>query len=248
MVSGLNFGGNPVVLFNNVPLAGCVPDLLPLPTALTCTSPPGDGLGHIITLSAGNQTVNHTQPWNYDAPFIQTVSPSSAPTQGFSPLAMTGTSLGTGAVPSTYDVYFRDCSVAYQAAATDSAVVRTAQWTVVGSGSTATISDAGTNKGLASITITPPGLFAALYDVQLRWPNNGGSAAPNVPVSIVTATGSVPISLNQRVNAGDWVSMGQFVLGAAPSVTLSNTGTSPSSLVTLDSIRFCRRVRSFSDA
>jgi hypothetical protein len=76
VLTGSNFGLNPVVLFNGVPLSGCT---RPTPTTLSCPSPAGDGLGHVVSLSVAGQNTTAPVAWDYDPPYISRLMPTNGP-------------------------------------------------------------------------------------------------------------------------------------------------------------------------
>ena len=125
---------------------------------------------------------------------------------------------------------------------TDSAFV-----TMVGSWSTSTfessyigsnyLHDGNTGKGTKSITFTPDIPTPGEYAVYLYW-NSSANRADNVPVSVVSTSGTDTLTVDQRYNGGAWFYIGTYNFddGTGGSVTLSNTGTSE--YVIADAVRF----------
>lgn len=88
-LTGTNFGLTPSATFGSITLQ---------PTSSTHTSavfavPAGQGLNQSLQLTVGQQTSN-TVLYNYDAPGITSVSPTSAPTSGNTPITITGNNFG----------------------------------------------------------------------------------------------------------------------------------------------------------
>jgi hypothetical protein len=74
------------------------------------------------------------------------------------------------------------------------------------------------------------------YSVSLRW-NSGTNNASNVPVDIVTSSGTVTVVVDESRNAGTWFTLGTYTLDpSTASVTVRNTGTN--GLVVADAIQF----------
>ncbi len=191
VVAGLNFGGSPQIFFDNTPLT-CTPLGAPTVQSLTCTSPAREGLGHFISVSAGNQTINATIFWNYDSPVINSISPSVGPTPGVSSLLVGGVSLGTGF--GSYSSYLRQCLTYSGADTTNPATTRTG-WTV-----NAPYLEA-TAPTVANMQVTPPvgSLFGGVnYDILMTWPNAGPSKSSVVQVTVQKLGGSVTYFVNQQ--------------------------------------------------
>ncbi len=96
--------------------------------------------------------------------------------------------------------------------------------------------DGNLTKGLSSVTF--PGKVPAFgtYTVSMRW-NAGTTHATNVPVDIVTSSGTVTVTVDESKNAGAWFTLGTFTLDpGTASVTIRNTGTN--GLVVADAIQF----------
>jgi hypothetical protein len=67
---------------------------------------------------------------------------------------------------------------------------------------------------------------------------SGSNRASNVPVDIVSSTGTTTVSIDQRVNGGQWVSLGvhDFAAGTSGSVLIGTAGTS--GYVVADAVKF----------
>ncbi len=86
--------------------------------------------------------------------------------------------------------------------------------------------DGDTGKGTKSVRFTPTIPVAGNYDVFMIW-TSGTNRATNVPVDIVSATGTTTVVVDQTVNGGQWVSLGayDFDAGTTGSVLVRTTGT-----------------------
>jgi hypothetical protein len=93
-------------------------------------------------------------------------------------------------------------------------------------------------KGHSSVTFTPQLPTGGTYQVSMRWPSaRFGAAASNVPVDIVTSSGTVTVTVDETQNSGQWVSLGSFDLSpATAAVRVRNDGTS--GLVLADAVGF----------
>lgn len=99
--------------------------------------------------------------------------------------------------------------------------------------------DGNTQKGLKSFRFNPYLPADGTYEVFVRWTSSSNRAS-NVPVQIVTATGTVSCQVDQRSNGGLWFSLGvySFNRGNGGNVQISNTGTN--GFVVVDAVRFVR--------
>lgn len=95
--------------------------------------------------------------------------------------------------------------------------------------------DRNAAKGTKSV-IYPLSLSAAgEYEVFARW-SAGGDRATSVPIDIVHDGGTATMRVNQKVQGGEWVSLGRFQLQTrGNTVTIRNAETS--GLVVADAIR-----------
>lgn len=96
------------------------------------------------------------------------------------------------------------------------------------------IDDANKNKGACSITFTPTLPASGQYDVYATWTgsiNAGlggfGIHADNVPISVVSSSGTTQLVANQCVGTNLWNYLGSysFASGTTGSVAISNAGT-----------------------
>jgi hypothetical protein len=99
------------------------------------------------------------------------------------------------------------------------------------------LTDGNTGKGTKSVRFTPTIPTTGSYDVFMMW-TSGTNRATNVPVDIVSSSGTTTLSLDQTVNGGQWVSLGayDFVAGTTGSVLVRTTGTT--GFVIADAIGF----------
>ena len=102
------------------------------------------------------------------------------------------------------------------------------------------IYDGNTGKGSKSVRFTPDLLTAGNYEVFARWPTNANRAT-NVPIDIISASGTATVSVNQQLNNGLWVSLGTYTFNAGKggSVLIRNGGTNGQVIV--DAVRFLKR-------
>jgi hypothetical protein len=87
------------------------------------------------------------------------------------------------------------------------------------------VHDGDTDKGAKTITFTPDLPSEGAYDIYLKWTKHSNRAT-NVPVEIVTASGTETVTVNQREQGG-WVKIatGKFKAGKSGSLTISNKDT-----------------------
>jgi hypothetical protein len=97
--------------------------------------------------------------------------------------------------------------------------------------------DGNTGKGTKSITYTPDLEATEAYEVFMRW-TDGDSRSDDVPVTIYHADGSSQITVNEKINGEEWMSIGtyNFVVGTSGSVVVSTTGTTQ--YVIIDAFKF----------
>jgi len=102
------------------------------------------------------------------------------------------------------------------------------------------INDGNTGQGTKSVRFTPNLPVAGNYQVYAWW-TSGTNRASNVPVSIVTATGTSSVQVNQTTSGGQWVSLGTFTFnsGTGGSVVIGNT--SANGFVIADAVRFLQQ-------
>jgi autotransporter-associated beta strand protein len=98
------------------------------------------------------------------------------------------------------------------------------------------IQDGNTGKGSKSVRFTPT-LQAGDYQVSIRH-TAGSNRASNVPVDIVHADGTDYVTVNQRYDNAQWITLGifRFTAGTAGSVLVGNSGTD--GYVIADAVRF----------
>ena len=101
------------------------------------------------------------------------------------------------------------------------------------------IHDGNAGKGTKSVRFTPTLPVAGNYEVFARWTSNTGRAT-NVPIDIISTSGTTTMSVNQQLNGSQWVSQGiySFNAGTAGSV-LIRTG-STNGFVIADAVRFLK--------
>ncbi|MHA3772677.1 FAD-dependent oxidoreductase [Verrucomicrobiota bacterium sgz303538] len=99
--------------------------------------------------------------------------------------------------------------------------------------------DQAAGKGTKSVRFTPDLPAAGEYDVYLRWTSHTNRSS-NVPVDVISATGTDTITVNQQQNGGIWFLLrrGQFTAGTAGSVLVRTTGTANGSYVVADAARW----------
>jgi hypothetical protein len=99
--------------------------------------------------------------------------------------------------------------------------------------------DGATAKGTRSVTFSPNLPAAGAYDVFVRWTADPNRST-NVPIDLVTPTGTITNTFNQRQNGGTWVSLGRADLPAGPggSVVVRTAGTAEGTYVIADAARW----------
>ncbi|OAM90069.1 BNR-4 repeat-containing protein [Termitidicoccus mucosus] len=105
--------------------------------------------------------------------------------------------------------------------------------------------DNGSGKGSKSVTYTPRLPSSGTYTVQAWWPNTNASFATNTPIDIVHSGSTDTVIVNQRLNGGDWFTLGNYEFTGAGDeyVKIKNDGTtelvaSGTAHVIADAIRF----------
>ena len=92
----------------------------------------------------------------------------------------------------------------------------------------------GTGADTATWTITVP--ETGSYEVYARWSVAGSNRASDAPYTVYYDGGSATGDMDQRVNGGEWVSLGVYSFEAGPaSVALSDDADG---YVIADAIRF----------
>jgi len=86
--------------------------------------------------------------------------------------------------------------------------------------------DGNAGKGTKSVRFIPTIEQAGNYEVLMRWVASN-AAASNVPVEIVTGTGTAYTQIDQRYQGGQWNSLGvyPFTSGTAGSILIRNDNT-----------------------
>jgi len=139
---------------------------------------------------------------------------------------------GTRAAPTTLTIVDN---------ANTSATESTGSWTVTSTApgyyGTNYAHDGNTNKGASTFTFKPTLGAAGDYAIYARWPGDPNRAT-NVPMDVTTADGTVKtVTVNQRINGGQWNLVGAFNLGIANArATLRNLGTD--GYVVADAVKF----------
>jgi hypothetical protein len=103
-------------------------------------------------------------------------------------------------------------------------------------------------KGNKSITFTPNLPNAGRYGIYLWWEDDT-TYSNQVPVDVITASGTTTITVNQRKNGGKWVSLGNYQLGSgtATSVRIRNAVPAGSGAVTANAVDFVQEVDTDND-
>lgn len=183
-------------------------------------------LGMTVTFAAGSATA------------IKTVSPiddaTVEPTETVVATVIAGTGYVVGS-PSSATVNLLDNDGIVEDLLVDNAD-GPAQVEVVGAWTTTNVSpgywganylhDGNTAKGTKSVTFIPSVLTAGSYEVFL-WYTAGANRASNLPVDIIHSGGTNTVTVNQRLNGSQWVSLGtfSFATGTAGRIRLRTTGT-----------------------
>jgi hypothetical protein len=125
----------------------------------------------------------------------------------------------------------------------DAETVASGEWTssssVAGYVGLNYIHDGNTGKGTKNVRFRPTLPEADAYAVYLRWTADPNRAS-NVPVDVISASGTKTFSFDQRQNGGQWVYVGSFsfLAGTNGSVLIRTTGTT--GYVIADAVRFVR--------
>jgi len=88
------------------------------------------------------------------------------------------------------------------------------------------LTDGNTGKGKI-LRFTPSLANAGTYELFLRWPA-ATNRAKNLTVDVTSAAGTYTVKVNQRINGGQWVSLGKFNFDPAKSpgmITLRTGGS-----------------------
>lgn len=100
--------------------------------------------------------------------------------------------------------------------------------------------DNNTNKGASFVQYAPTLGYAGNYEVFAWWSANA-NRANNVPITITHASGSATVTVDQRTNGGQWVSLGVYAFNAGSSGTVSISNTGTSGFVIADGVRFTKQ-------
>ena len=98
-------------------------------------------------------------------------------------------------------------------------------------------SDNNSDKGTKSARFIPTLLQSGTYEVSMRW-TASADRAPNVPVDVVSATGTTTVMVDQQQQNGVWVSLGKypFTSGTTGSVLIRTDDTK--GYVVADAVQF----------
>lgn len=97
------------------------------------------------------------------------------------------------------------------------------------------LTDGNTGKGTKSARFNLVVPAAGFYRVYVGW-ISGSDRSNNVPIDIQTATGTRTVFVNQQINGGRWMNLGEYQFNATGgSVTIRTTGTS--GLVIADAVQ-----------
>jgi len=122
-------------------------------------------------------------------------------------------------------------------------VTLTGVWTVStstpGYYATNYIHDGNTGTG-KNVRFTPNLPSAGNYQVFAWW-TAAGNRATNVPVSIISGTGTTPVVINETATGSQWVSLGTYPFnsGTNGAVVIANTGAN--GFVIADAVRFLKQ-------
>jgi hypothetical protein len=97
--------------------------------------------------------------------------------------------------------------------------------------------DGDTNKGTCSVTFTPTLPTNDVYQVYVRWAANPNRAS-NVPIDIISPSGTKTVFVNQTQQGGQWVLLltTNFNAGTTGKVRVRNDGTT--GYVIADAVKF----------
>ncbi len=101
------------------------------------------------------------------------------------------------------------------------------------------INDGNIAKGTKSVRFRPTLPSTGTYEVFAWW-TAGTNRASNVPIDIVSASGTTTVVVNQQLTGSQWVSLGtySFNAGTTGSVLIRTTGTN--GYVVADAVRFLK--------
>jgi hypothetical protein len=98
------------------------------------------------------------------------------------------------------------------------------------------IHDNNTGKGTKRVLFQPALGSSGNYNVYMRW-TAGSNRATNVPVDILTVNGVVTVTVNEQLNGGQWVLLGNYPLSYTNAyVAVRTTGTN--GYVIADAVKF----------
>lgn len=99
--------------------------------------------------------------------------------------------------------------------------------------------DGNLAKGGTAIRYTPTLPLTGTYTVYARWTAELNRAT-NVPIDVVSTSGTSTVTVNMQANGGTWVALGtyNFTAGTAGNVRIHNTGTN--GYVIADAVRFLK--------
>ena len=97
--------------------------------------------------------------------------------------------------------------------------------------------DENAGKGTKSVKFTPTIVTETTYSVYMWWTDDPNRAS-NVPVDIVHKSGTATVSVNQRINGGQWNLLGTYTFetGTSGHVLVRTTGTD--GYVIADAVKF----------
>lgn len=99
--------------------------------------------------------------------------------------------------------------------------------------------DNNSYKGQKSVRFTPNLASYGDYEVFARWTASANRAS-NVPVDIIHGHGTAFDQIDQKINGGDWISLGVFPFGAGTSASLLMGNTNTDGYVVADAVRFVK--------
>jgi hypothetical protein len=100
--------------------------------------------------------------------------------------------------------------------------------------------DGNTGQGTKSVRFTPSIPVASNYEVFARW-TAASNRSSQVPITITHGGVSEAVTVNQRLNGSQWISLGtySFAVGTTGSVLIGNTGAD--GFVTADAVRLLQQ-------
>jgi len=186
--------------------------------------------GNVFTAYESSDGLN----WTYAG--AQTVAMTGTCYFGMAVSSGSTTGLNTTAIDNVGNTYIytgNTASIANTTIVDDmaaSGVSKTGPWTsstsTPGFYGTGYITDGNTNKGSSSVQFSPALTAAGQYDVYACW-TAGYNRADNVPISVVSNSGTTHWTANQAVGDYLWNYLGtySFTSGSAGNVLISNAGT-----------------------